>query len=309
MPPYVRRVFLSLSVLAAGCGLDLKGAAEGEAGSGSEGTVGMSVGASLTVASTGESSEGGDAVGDSSGSPLPVTTSDAGEDTGSSGSSAVDGATTLDSESTGVEQPVCDRALMVTGDTNVAANGDTPLYERLIALGFTVTVVDKVASSPDDVADNCVVILSEIGSSGDVNTKFREAAVGVVVLETGLYDDMALVATDADLWWGDGYDDITIVDPLHSLSAGLADVVAIYRGGGRGSWGVAGVNAEVVAVWPGDAGLATLFGYETGVEMTQGFVAPARRVAFPGGVAAVPMTKARIDLFEAAVQWAAGDRP
>jgi hypothetical protein len=241
-----------------------------------------------------------------------------GEATGSSSTTApststsdAEGASTTDLDDTTTEttaaQPPCDRALFVTADLDVESSVDGPLYQRLVELGFTITVVHKTESGPEDVADNCVIIVSDTGSSGDVNTKFLDATVGVVLLEPGLYDDMRLVAVESDLWWGDGYHDIVIVDPDHPLAAGLDGTVAIYEPGGRGSWGIPVASAQVVAVWPAEPRKATLMGYETGAEMAQGFIAPARRVGFPGGVASVPMTPARIALFEAAVRWAAGD--
>lgn len=244
-------------------------------------------------------------VGDATGSSTTAATST------STSTSDADGASTTDLDDSTTEttatQPLCDRALFVTADLDVEGNVDAPLYQRLVELGFTITVVHKTESSLEDVADNCVIIVSDTGSSGDVNTKFLDATVGVVLLEPGLYDDMRLVATGRDLWWGDGYQDIVIVDPGHPLAAGLDGTVAIYEEGGRGSWGIPLASAQVVAVWPDQPEQATLMGYETGAEMAQGFIAPARRVGFPGGVASVPMTPARVALFEAAVRWAAGD--
>lgn len=267
-----------------------------------------SVPAGETSTDGGDTQVGGDATGNAatgSSSPIttPVTTVDG--DASSTGS----GDATSSGEDTASPLPACDRALMVTGDTNVAGNADTPLYDRLVAEGFVVTVVNKAESVPEDVADNCVVIISDLGSSEDANTKFRDVTVGVVVVEPGLFDDMLLVDQESDAWWGEGYDDITIVDPGHSLAAGMADTVSIWDGGGRGTWGNPVASAQVVAVWPPDHSHATLFGYEAGAEMGQAFVAPARRVAFPGGHAPVPMTPERVDLFEAAVRWAAGDLP
>jgi hypothetical protein len=212
-------------------------------------------------------------------------------------------------EATTDSQAKCEHALMITGDTNVADNIDTPLYDRLLELGFSVEVVSNAESQPDDVADNCVIIVSATGSSSDVNTKFLDAPVGVVLLEPGLYDDMRLFASSNEAWWGDGHDHITISDPEHPLASGLRGTVSIYEGGGRGSWGIPAEAAQIVATWPDDPSRATLMGYETGAEMAHGFIAPARRVGFPGGTTSVPMTAERIDLFEAAVLWAANDIP
>ncbi len=285
-----------------GCTFDASGDAVSSGGSsggpnGSESgttldpSAGSSSGARTTGPETTDATSTTDAPGTSSESTAAVV-----DDTGAS------------SSSTGTKA-VCDRALWVSGDTNVEQNGDTPLYERLVALGFEITVVQSLASSADDVADNCVVILSALGSSSDIGSKFVDTPVGVVVLEPGLYDEMGFVPTAADAWWGEGHDDIAIVDPAHPLAAGLADIVAVYDGGGLGSWALPVASAQIVAVWPGDSTRATLFAHEAGATLAQELVAPARRVGFPGGTSPVPMTEARIDLFEAAVRWAAGDLP
>jgi hypothetical protein len=272
--------------------------------------VGSETSAAVTTIAGDTTSAGGGPVGDATGSTTAVATTAAATTTSTS-TNDTDGVTTAGVDETSSEstaaQPLCDRALFVTDEVDVEGSIDAPLYQRLIDLGFTITVVHKVDSGPEDVADNCVVIVSDLGSSADVNTKFLEATVGVVLLEPGLYDDMRLVASPDDIWWGDGYDDIVVVDPAHPLAAGYDGTLAIYDGGGRGSWGRPVASAQIVATWPDEAGQATLMGFETGAEMAQGFIAPARRVGFPGGVTSVAMTPARIELFEAAVRWAAGD--
>jgi hypothetical protein len=288
----------ALALVAAACQFETGGF-----GTSLDAGVGNDTAEAVTTTADDTTSAGDGPIGDATGTSTTVATATTMSD--------ADGTSTADLDDTTAEttatQPLCDRALFVTADLDVEGNVDAPLYQRLIELGFTVTVVHKAESSPEDVAGNCLVIVSDIGASGDVNTKFLDATVGVILLEPGLYDDMRLVASGSDLWWGDGHHEIDIIDPGHPLAAGFDGTVAIYEEGGRGSWGIPVASAQVVAVWPDQPGLATLMGYETGAEMAQGFIAPARRVGFPGGVAYVPMTPARIALFEAAVRWAAGD--
>jgi hypothetical protein len=281
-------------ILVAACQFDSSGHGS-SLGSGSESSAGTEMG----TTETGDSKTGGSS-----------TTVDGDTQGGSTGIS--DGSTSTgreQTEETGSVPASCDRALFVTGDPNVVNTPDAPLYDRLLDLGFSVTVVYKPDSTSEDVADNCVIIISDVGSSTDANTKFLEADVGVVILEPGLYDDMRLVASAQDQWWGDDDGHITIVDPAHPLAAGLEGTIAIYEGTARGSWGIPVASAQVVAIWGGDHTRATLMGYETGAEMAHGFIAPARRVGFPGGVTPTPMTLERIELFEAALRWAAGDQP
>jgi hypothetical protein len=290
--PVVRHGSIVGLLLVSACQFDSSGHGS-SLGSGSE----SSAGTEAVTTETGDAKASGSS-----------TTPDG--DTAGGSTGIAEGSTTTgqeQTEETGSVPASCDRALFVTGDPNVVNTPDAPLYARLLDLGFSVTVAYKPDSTSEDVADHCIIIISDVGSSTDVNTKFLEADVGVVILEPGLYDDMRLVAAAQDQWWGDDDGLITIVDPTHPLAAGLAGTIAIYEGNARGSWGIPVASAQVVAIWGGDPMRATLMGYETGVEMAHGFIAPARRVGFPGGVTPTPMTPERIELFEVAVRWAAGD--
>jgi hypothetical protein len=300
-----------------GLGLVLLGACTfGSAG-------GHGAGESLGESTTGGSGDQAPAIDD--GGSDGAGTIDAGEAGGSSGSGESTGTgggeegldtsgtgtdpSSTGSEPTGPPPALCDRVLLVTGNTNVTENGDTPLYDRLVVLGYAVTVVQSNLSQAGDVGDNCLIVLSALGSSSDIGAKFRDVPVGVVILEAALYDDTDYVAAGGDLGWSDGLDDIEIADPEHSLATSFDGIVSIYSGGGRVSWGVPLPSAEVVAIMPDDPSRASLFGYEAGAAMANGLVAPARRVGFPGGSTSMPMTPERVDLFEAAALWAAGDLP
>jgi hypothetical protein len=291
--PWSARVPLILAVALSACQFDSTGSgASGGASSGSGEEIETST-TSGRVDTSGDTRASGSASSDETGEASASMTV------------GPDGTTEATTES----QAKCEHALLITDDANVTAGIDAPLYDRLLDLGVSVTIVSNAESGPDDVADNCVVIVSASGASVDVNTKFLNAPVGVVLLEPALYDDMRLVASSSELGWSDGHDNITIIEPQHPLAAGLSGTVSIYEGGGRVSWGLPVESAQVVATWPDNANRATLIGYEKGAEMAHGFIAPARRVGFPGGTTSAPMTAERIDLFEAAVLWAADDIP
>jgi hypothetical protein len=201
--------------------------------------------------------------------------------------------------------PACTSALLVTGDLDTATSQDAPFYDRLIALEYTVTVVHNAASQASDADGHCLVILSAIGAASDVDDKFRNVTVPVITWEYNLYEDMGMVPLVQGNWGiDDPQDDITIVDPAHPLAAGMSGTVPIFSGGGRISWGIPGGEVEIVARLPGEPTRATLFAFEQGATMADGFIAPARRVGFPGGQTPTPGTTQSVDLFEAAVLWA-----
>jgi hypothetical protein len=254
---------------------------------------------SIALDGTASGASGGHGGATGSGTGLPRATS--ASSSSSSSSSGVAG------ESSSGQPPVCESVLLVTGDLQVRNSADTPFYERLLELGFSVTVVENGASVVEDVGDHCLVLLSAVGFSSDVQGKFRDVEVPVATWEDDLYDDMRMVdPTDNSNWGTSSQDDITITDMSHPLAAGLGGVVPVFINGGALSWGRPRGDAQIVAVLPQDPTRATIFGFEAGATMANGFVAPARRVAIGSGETTAPVTDAAVDLFAAAVMWALG---
>ena len=296
---------IALAMVSSGCTFGSSGAsgsgstadADGSAGdvSGEATVATMSAGTSAGSASA--DGDGSTAADPSAGSTGPGPVSDTGTDAGTSGTSTGDAG----SSSTGTAM-TCDKALWVIGDLAVAQTADAELYDRLTTVGYDITLVENAASSPADIADNCVVILSAVGSSGDVGSKFRDVTVPVVVLESYLLDDMQMVmgGTEGVV----GGEDIEIVDAGHPMAAGQSGVVSLYLPPAEIGAGQPSGTAQVVATRPAATG-AAIFGYELGAMMV-GLSAPARRVAFPAsGINTAGVSTECLDLFEAAVAWAA----
>ncbi len=299
------RVAWAMALALAGCTFGSSGAGgsgsgnDADADSGDATTHVMIATMSPATSAASASADGGASTGvDPSADSTTATAEGSGTDagtsstnTGDAGSSSSGGATT------------CDKALWVIGDLAIEQTADAALYERLLAVGFDVTLVDNAASSATDVADNCVVILSAVGSSGDVGAKFRDVTVPVVVLESFLYDDMGMVEPGTE--GVAGGENIEILDAAHPMAAGLAGVVNMYLPSAEIGAGVVSPTAQVVATRPPEPTAAAIFGYASGAMMV-GLPAPARRVGFAasGANASGPTTDG-LDLFEAAVSWAA----
>jgi hypothetical protein len=222
---------------------------------------------------------------------------------GAGGSGSTDDGPPAGSSSGG--PPSCDRALWVLGDLDVAATADAVFHQRLIDLGYDVTLVLNPDAQVEDVGDHCLVVLSAVGSSGDIGSEFRDVPVPVVTLEAFLYDDMGMVAGEPESGVTSPATDVEIVDAGHPMAAGMAGVVSVYPGGSELGWGVVAPAAQVVAIATDDASHATIFGYEAGA-MMPGLMAPARRVGFTAsGANGAGPTPQGVELFEAAVAWAA----
>jgi hypothetical protein len=287
------------------------GASGGDASAGLDGATTTSdgtAGGADTSATAGPSplstSSGG---AESSGAPS-LETGDTNADTtrGNTGGDTSEPGEESNGDGSSGSVPACTSALLVTGQLDPTTSGDAPFYERLVALGFDVTVVGNAASQPSDADGHCLVLLSALGSATDVEDKFRDVAVPVVTWEYNLYDNMRMVDPGNTSAWGiaDPQDDVEIVDAAHPLAGGAAGTVAIFGGGGRIAWGMPAGDAQIVATLPGDPERATIFGFEAGASMAGGFVAPARRVGYPHGETTATTTAQGVDLFEAAVLWA-----
>jgi hypothetical protein len=193
-------------------------------------------------------------------------------------------------------------ALLVVGDPAVVG-GDVAVRSRLVALGYTVTVVDDGLSTPADATGKRVVVISSTSSSANVNTKFRTVGVPVITWETALYDDLGMTAATGT--FVAGQQNVVIAAPGHPLAAGLTGTVSVTSTAGELGQGSPNANATVVARLPG-ATTASTFAYEAGAAMP-GLAAPARRLAlFMGDVTATTFTASGTALFDAAIAWATG---
>jgi DNA-binding protein YbaB/chitodextrinase len=200
------------------------------------------------------------------------------------------------------------RALLVVA-TQTPLNPSEELLKTRLSASFGFLVEVKTATEVIDkhASGKRVVIVSESVTSGDIGTRLNNIAVGMVVMEPGLWDDMKMIATSSDKGDTDGLTDLEIVNATHPLAGGLPNGnVRVASTGSNFGWARPPASAAKVARVAGSTDQWGVFGYETGVTMASSFVAPARRVGlFPGRDAPAAFTDAGWRLFEAAVFWAA----
>jgi RHS repeat-associated protein len=196
------------------------------------------------------------------------------------------------------------QALFVVGSTTLNA-GDAALKSRLESMGLTVTVKDAPNAVTADALGKVLVLISGTVVSGDVNVKFRDVAVPVIVLEPLLFDDMKMTGTAI----GTDYDvinsqtQVSIFTPSHPLAAGLTGTVTVNTSPIIFSWGNPSTGAVKAATLVGNPVRATSFGYPGGATMV-GMNAPARRVGlFILNDNATTLTADGWKLFDAAVSW------
>jgi hypothetical protein len=203
--------------------------------------------------------------------------------------------------------------LFVVGDPSNLNASDAGLKNRLESFGFQVAVIDDSASTPDDALFNVLIITASTVSSGNVTTKFRDAAVPVLNWEQALQDDYAMTGNNTDPLLGvvdrgetTNQTSITIVTDAHPLAAGLArGTRPVTTEPTTFTWGVPAPSATIIAAMTDDPTQAALYAYDTGASMVGGFVAPARRVhIFQQDNAFAVLNQDGLKLVEAALSWA-----
>jgi pimeloyl-ACP methyl ester carboxylesterase len=199
------------------------------------------------------------------------------------------------------------RALLVVGSTPLAS-GDGMIRMRLEDLAFSVTFKTSAEAASADAQGQQLIVIAPTASPADVNTKFRDAGVPVLVVNGEVFDDMGLTGTlsGSDFGVASSQTDVTISDPTHPLAAGLSGTVSVTGQAGDFAWGLPGTAAHKVVTKADDPNKSAVFGYDAGAQMP-GLNAPARRA----GLFLTAGTAENLDqngwkLFDAAANWAAG---
>jgi Subtilase family len=195
------------------------------------------------------------------------------------------------------------KALLVVGSTTLNT-GDAAVKSKLEGLGYTVTVKTGLASVTADATGRDVVVISSTVTATDVNTKFRDVTASVIVWESLLFDDMAMVDFQANTGAYALENNIN-VSGTHPLTAGLlAGTYASYTSPDMLSVGIPATTAIKIATSSANSSLSTIFAYDKGIQMV-GMTAPGRRVALMlGDNGASKLSWAGGLLFNAAVTWA-----
>jgi fibronectin type 3 domain-containing protein len=204
------------------------------------------------------------------------------------------------------------QALLVAGTVPLpSGSGDAVIQSRLTQMGYSVTAKAATTTVAGDASGKAIVVVSSTVASGDVNTKFRDVAVPVLVWENAVYDDMKMTSVTSGTDFGTlaSQTSVVIVTPSHAMAAGKSGTVAVVNSGQTFpcTWGVPNSSTAIkIASVVGNSTRLSIFGYEKGSVMV-GMNAPARRVGFfPGDATAAVFSANGWALFEAAVRWASG---
>lgn len=198
----------------------------------------------------------------------------------------------------------CD-VLYVVGNATLTT-ADEAVYDLLVGMGVTVTLVSGATSASSNATGKDLVIISASVASADVNTKFKTVTVPVLNYEPSIMDDMAMTGLTNGTDYGSvgSMTQIVIQNSAHQMAAGLSGTVTVFNSPQGGVWGVPSANAEAVASMVSETTKKTIFGYPSGVAMVN-YTSPARHVGmFTEQSGPAFFTSEGQSIFKAAANWA-----
>ncbi|MEM9202675.1 MAG: DNRLRE domain-containing protein, partial [Actinomycetota bacterium] len=199
---------------------------------------------------------------------------------------------------TAIEPPPVEHAALVVGrPTNLSA-GDIQLRNRLVRLGYQVSIVDDHAAVP--ATDGLALVVVADTAASSLLGKYKDAAVPLIVAEHGAWDDLGLSGVSGGGASGQNVEISNDTD----LDADLSGTVRMITRSSMTRVDSAQLGADAIEVAAHQSGGQTIFAYDAGATMDSG-VAPARRVGI--GItngAATRLTAEGWFLFDAAVRWA-----
>jgi hypothetical protein len=174
--------------------------------------------------------------------------------------------------------PISRSALLVVGTSQLIAT-DASVRARLAAQLMVRVVAEADATAADAEGMALVMITSSVTAAG-TNTKFRDVAVPLILLEPNLLGPMRLTAdTAADRGATQRSETRLAIVADHPLAAGFTGAVTVYEAPWRLTWGVPAAEAIRVATVEAEPTHAVIFVYPSGAMMVGGR-APAKRLGF-----------------------------
>jgi hypothetical protein len=203
------------------------------------------------------------------------------------------------------------KALFVVENAATLRPSDELLRARIASLGFDVEVRKAPSSTSADANGRALIVVSETVTSGDVGTKFTNAAVPLISCEPAILDDLKMTGTSGSPGTDFGtelHETQLQITAGHPLAAGLSGLVTVTTAQGTYTWGNPSSSAIKVAGIVGKTNEWGIFAYDTGDAMV-GLNAPARRVCFfPNGDVPATFNDNGWRLFDAAVKWATASK-
>jgi hypothetical protein len=201
------------------------------------------------------------------------------------------------------------------------ARVDDALRERLTALGYRVVQKDCREVSARSVTPRISLILISPSAPERAGREFRELGVPVVAMRGPVYRELGMTGTSAVNDYGEESNEregsseptgVLILNSNHPMAADLSGSMRLTESPETHltyEWAVPGRGGQRVATLTTNINKAVVFCYDGGDTMA-GLNAPARRVGIFFDPAFVSEQRSLYwRLFDAAVEWAVGERP
>lgn len=193
----------------------------------------------------------------------------------------------------------------VVGNPVLSAS-DQRVYDKLIALGHSVTIHDDGGITLVATAASDAVIISSSVTGGNVGATFITDTRPILLWEAAIYGDMGLTGDVEGVDFGavvPAQTQIDFVDVSTRVANGFAlGRAAVTSSNQNMSWGVPGAEARVIATLVGNPNRAPVFSYDQGAILADGGIAAGIRVAlFQTNNSAAAWTALGEQLFEQAV--------
>ena len=207
--------------------------------------------------------------------------------------------------------PVCTvdgRALYVVADETALSARDVAVRSRLQRLGLRVTTESDGQIDASDQADKELIVISSSVESTLIGTSFRSTPLPLVTWEDELFDDLGMTGSAGTAHGREGGQTrISVVGGAEPFAAGLSGSVQVMDAPGSVRWGRPPPGAAIAATVDGDPSRATYFALASGGALSDGAIAPARRVGtFVDDQATGAMSPAAWSLFDTGIVWAFG---
>ena len=170
------------------------------------------------------------------------------------------------------------RALLVIG-TPQPMGTDITVRDHLAAQLMVDVVLDQQSTTAS--ADGkALVVISSSTVLGNVQGKFGDVPVPILLLEPNLMPDLQLTAAPNSNHGGTVAEtQLVLVGKGHPLHAGLSGTVTVFNGPGHATWGVPGPAATKIAALVDRPTQLAIFAYPAGTMMV-GRNAPGKRLGF-----------------------------
>jgi hypothetical protein len=202
--------------------------------------------------------------------------------------------------------PIDTITYLIVGNDQVLGAGDQELSDLLDDLEFDTTILDD-AENAREAFDANLIIISESVNAATINGEYRNEEVGILVMNSAIYEDMRMIDANDDIRVNARQADVE--DDNHPIAEAVNiiqnDTIEISAQNSQLGFATPGRDAQVVLTQVNNANRALLFTYDGGDEMARDQEAPETRVAF--GISEAIMDNLAADgddLLEAAILYA-----